>query len=387
MQHPLTETKDILSRLVAFESVSGRSNLDIVDFIRSYLTGFGIDSSLSFDETGKRANLYATIGPEVDGGVVLNGHTDVVPVTGQAWTSDPFVLAERNNRLYGRGAVDMKGFLACMLAMVPQIQAHKLSQPIHLSFCFDEENGGFGAPILVDYILSKPMRPRAAIIGEPTSMGLVTGHKAGLELRTDIIGLEAHASNPAKGANAVEAAGLFIARVVETGSRLAANPIEGSLFEPPYSSVNVGKIEGGAARNITAGSCSFDWEIRPVPGEDPYAILAEITTYAKEVLLPPMRKMAPNAQIDTVVEAEVPALLADENADAVRLIRELTGINSSSVVAFGTDGGHFERGGISTVIFGPGSIDQAHKPDEYIEKSQIRQCLDFLATLAEHQAR
>lgn len=387
MQLPLAETKEILSRLVAFESVSGRPNLDIVDYISSYLAGFGIASSISCDETGERANLYATIGPEVDGGVVLNGHTDVVPVTGQSWTSDPFILAERNGRLYGRGAVDMKGFLACMLAMVPRFQAHDLSRPIHVSFCFDEEIGGFGAPILVGDILSKPMQPRAAIVGEPTSLGLVSGHKAGLELRTEIIGFEAHASNPAKGANAIEAAGLMVARIVKTGRRMAATPVEGSLFDPPYSTVNVGKIGGGAARNITAGSCGFDWEIRPLPGVDPYAILAEITTFAEAVLLPPMQSVAQQAQIVTVVEADVPALMADENSEAVCLIRALTGTNSSSVVAFGTDGGHFERGGISTVIYGPGSIDQAHKPDEFIEVSQIEQCLGFLQKLAEHQAR
>ncbi|MEX3009783.1 acetylornithine deacetylase [Hoeflea sp. TYP-13] len=387
MHDQLSAAKEILSRLVAFESVSGRPNLEMIDYIRSYLDGFGIASSISHDDTGKRANLYATVGPAVDGGVVLNGHTDVVPVTGQNWTSDPFALAERNGRLYGRGAVDMKGFLACMLAMVPVFKAQDLNQPIHISFCFDEEIGGFGAPILVDDIESKPMRPRAAIIGEPTSMKLITGHKAGLELRTEITGLEAHASNPTKGSNAVETAALYIARILETGRRMAANPVVNSPFDPPFCTVNVGRIEGGAARNITAGSCSFDWEIRPVPGEDPHAILAEITSYADAALLPSMQKTAPHARILTIVEAEVPALNADENSDAVSLIRELTGLNSGSVVAFGTDGGHFERAGISTVVFGPGSIDQAHKPDEYVEISQIEQCLSFMHKLALHQTR
>lgn len=386
-QDTLAVTKDLLSRLVAFESLSALPNLDMIDFIRSYLDSFGVTSSISYDESGNRANLYATIGPYGDGGVVLNGHTDVVPVTGQIWTDDPFVLTDRDGRLFGRGSVDMKGFLACMLAMVPEFQAHNMNRPIHISFCFDEEIGGFGAPILVDDILSKGMVPQAVIVGEPTSMQLISGHKAGLELRTEIDGFEAHSSDPTKGVNAVEFAARFMVQILATAQQLAAKPVHGSAFEPPYTTLNIGMINGGAARNITAGSCAFDWEVRPLPGDDAHAILKELTDYADGVLLHEMRRSAPEAAIRTIIEANVPAFHADEQSDAMRLMHELTGLNSSRVVPFGTDAGYFERAGLSTVVFGPGSIDQAHKPDEYIEIDEIKKCLGFMRKLARYQAQ
>ncbi|MFD2206716.1 acetylornithine deacetylase [Kiloniella antarctica] len=383
----LTSTKEILTRLVAFESLSALSNLDMIAYIEGYLKEHGISSSISYDETGERANLYARVGPEVDGGVVLNGHTDVVPVKGQPWTENPFTLIERDNRLYGRGSVDMKGFLACTLAMVPEFKSYDLKRPVHLSFCYDEEIGGFGAPVLADDIMSKSITPSVVIVGEPTNMQLVTGHKAGFELRTEFDGLEVHSSDPRKGVNAVEFAARFIFKILEVGAELAANPLEGSPFEPPYSTCNVGQIEGGIATNITAKSCAINWEIRPIPGDDGHAILDKIGNYAESVLVPEMQAVFPEADIRTLVLADIPPLLAHDDSPAVTLIRQITGSNASEVVSFGTDAGHFEKVGLSTVVFGPGSIEQAHKPDEYIEISELECCLSFLHDLARHQSQ
>jgi acetylornithine deacetylase len=377
------EAVQVLERLVAFESISARPNLDLVGYVREYLAARGVTAHLSYDDARARANLHATIGPAVDGGVVLNGHTDVVPVEGQVWTSDPFTLTERDGRLHGRGAVDMKGFLACMLASVPAWQARPLKRPIHVSMCYDEEIGGFGAPVLVEDMGRTAPRPSVAIVGEPTGMRIVSGHKGGFEMRTMITGFEAHASDPRKGANAIVSAARFIAMLDDLGRELAAAPRVGSPFDPAWTTISVGTIHGGAARNIIAGSCVFDWELRPVPGDDGAALIARIDDYARTVLLPEMRAASPAADIRTVTEACVPPLNHEDAREAVALLCELTGQNSADVVSFGTDAGHFCNAGISTVVFGPGSIEQAHKPDEYIERSQIDACMSFLDRLGD----
>jgi acetylornithine deacetylase len=377
------EAVQVLERLVAFESISARPNLDLVGYVRDYLAARGVTAHLSYDDARARANLHATIGPAVDGGVVLNGHTDVVPVEGQVWTSDPFTLTERAGRLHGRGAVDMKGFLACMLASVPAWQARALKRPIHVSMCYDEEIGGFGAPVLVEDMGRTAPRPSVAIVGEPTGLRIVSGHKGGFEMRTMITGFEAHASDPRKGANAIVFAARFIAMLDDLGRELAAAPRAGSPFDPAWSTISVGTIHGGAARNIIAGSCAFDWELRPVPGDDGAALIARIDDYARTVLLPEMRAASPSADIQTVTEACVPPLNHEDAREAVALLSELTGQNSADVVSFGTDAGHFCNAGISTVVFGPGSIEQAHKPDEYIERSQIDACMSFLDRLGD----
>ena len=380
------EAVQVLERLVAFESISARPNLDLVGYVRDYLAARGVTAHLSYDDARARANLHATIGPAVDGGVVLNGHTDVVPVEGQVWTSDPFTLTERDGRLHGRGAVDMKGFLACMLASVPAWQGRPLKRPIHVSMCYDEEIGGFGAPVLVEDMGRTAPRPSVAIVGEPTGMRIVSGHKGGFEMRTTITGFEAHASDPRKGANAIVFAARFIAMLDDLGRELAAAPRAGSPFDPAWTTISVGTIHGGAARNIIAGSCVFDWELRPVPGDDGTALIARIDDHARTVLLPGMRAASPSADIQTETEACVPPLNHEDARAAVALLCELTGQNSADVVSFGTDAGHFCNAGISTVVFGPGSIEQAHKPDEYIERSQIAACMSFLDRLGDRLA-
>ena len=376
-----------LDRLVAFETISALPNLDIISYVQEQLQREGVKSIISYDETGKRANLHAFIGPRVDGGVVLNGHTDVVPVEGQEWMSDPFSLHQEDGRLYGRGAVDMKGFLACMIAAVPMWQQKALQKPIHICMCFDEETGGFGAPILVKDMCEKAPNPAIAIIGEPTEMQIVTAHKAGYEMRTEITGLEAHSSGPERGVNAIHFGVRFISYLLDMAEELAAQPDEDSRFEPNYTTINVGTIEGGVARNTVAGTCGFDWEIRPLPSMDGKALIARITDYAMNTLLPQMRKTHPEAEIHIEMQADVPGLGHSQAERATRLVSDITGINSTHAVPFGTDAGHFAAAGISTIVMGPGSIEQAHKPDEYIEISQIRACLEFFDKLGNHLAK
>jgi acetylornithine deacetylase len=387
MQDSVNSAVAILDRLMAFRSLPGQPNLDLIAYIRDYLAAAGIESFLSLDDTGSRANLHAWIGPAVDGGVVLNGHTDVVPVDGQAWTSDPFQLTRRDGRLYGRGSVDMKGFLACMLAAVPSFQAHPLTRPVHLTFCYDEEIGGLGAPHLVAQMAAQGPHPAVAIVGEPTNFRIVSGHKGGFEMHTEIIGLAGHASDPRKGVNAIVSAGRFVAKLESIAAQLAAEARDTSVFDPPYSTISVGTIQGGTARNVIAGHCVIDWELRPIPGEDGRAILSEIDRFAREELLPEMRATAPQASILTTEAAEVPGLDPAEAAAAVALISEITGINTSECVSFGTDAGHFCRAGISTAVFGPGSIERAHRPDEFIEERELTACLGFLDALAAWLAR
>ena len=377
----LTEAIEVLERLVAFPSLSARPNHDITGYIRDYLAGHGIGSALSYEETGERANIFATIGPDVDGGVILNGHMDVVPVEGQDWTTDPFLLTRKGDRLYGRGAVDMKGFLACVLASVPVFKAADLTRPIHIAFSFDEEIGGYGMPVLLDWMAAHAPRAEAVIVGEPTGMKIITGHKGGYEMRAEVTGLAAHSSNPAMGVSAISYAMKLIAKIEALGRARAAAPIAGSPFTPPFSTFNVGAIEGGAARNVTAGWCNFDWEYRPLPGEDGAATIAEVQACA-DALTAEMQAIDPSTGVRIITEVAVPAL-DDRNAEkAVALISEVTGLNSCDVVSFGTDAGYFSDAGLSTAVFGPGDISRAHKADEYITTGEMADGLAFLDKLA-----
>lgn len=387
MNDKVGRTVEILERLVSFPSISGRPNGEIVGYISDYLADLGIASSLSYDEAGERANLFATIGPEIDGGVVLNGHTDVVPVEGQDWSNDPFELVRRDGRLYGRGSVDMKGFLACVLGSVPTFQAMDLKVPIHIAFSFDEETGGFGMPVLLEDMARKAFRPRVVIVGEPTEMKIISGHKGGYEMRTEITGFEVHSCDPTKGVSAISYGMRLISKIDEMGRAFSANPYVGSPYDPPFATFNVGTITGGAARNATAGWCNFDWELRPMPGEDGAAAIAEIERYAMDELLPEMKAVSAQADIRVITEAPVPALDDRNAADAVAFVCEVTGLNSEGVVSFGTDAGYFSDAEYSTVVFGPGSITRAHQPDEYIEEAEISEGLRFLEKVGERLAR
>lgn len=387
MKHYCENAISHLESLVAFETVSGLSNLDIINYIQKQLLQAGIDSSISYDETGKRANLHALIGPRVDGGVLLNGHTDVVPVEGQNWSGNPFLLARRQERLYGRGSVDMKGFLACMLAAVPLWKNKNLKKPIHICMCYDEETGGFGAPVLVEDIIKNAPLPAVAIVGEPTEMQIVTAHKGAYEMRTEITGLEVHSSNPVLGVSAISYGVKFISFLLKMAEQLAAKPEENSLFDPNYTTINIGKIEGGVSSNTVAGCCTFNWEIRPLPSFDGEQLLTIIKDYADNELLPEMQKGFPDAEICIEILADVPGLDHAQAELASELVSRITGINSTQAVPFGTDAGHFAAAEISTIVMGPGSIEQAHKPDEFIEVSQIKECLSFFDKLGDELAR
>jgi len=343
---------EILEKLVSFDSISGKPTHAILEFIQAYLNEHDVKSALSYDDDGERANLFATIGPNINGGVVLNGHTDVVPVAGQSWLTDPFVLTRKGNKLHGRGSVDMKGFLACVLASVPLFKSTALKKPIHIAFTYDEEIGGFGMPVLLKSLAKNNIRPDISIVGEPTEMKLI-----------------------------------IIAKINEIAAKLAANPYPDSPFEPPYCTINVGTIEGGAARNATAGWGTFNWEFRPMPGEDGTKIIKEVEAYALNELLPAMKAVNDAADINIITEAPVPPL-DDTNAElAANFVSQITGLNSRDVVSFGTDAGYFSDDGISTVVFGPGSISRAHQPNEYIEVQELEQGLAFLEKVATKLSR
>ena len=378
----LDEAIEILDRLVGFPSISGNPNTDIVGYIKDYLENQNLDVTLSFDETEERANIFTTIGPKIDGGILLNGHTDVVPVKGQNWSTDPFRLTKKDERLYGRGSVDMKGFLACVLASVKTFKSSGLKKPVHLAFTFDEETGGFGMPPLLNQLSLERFRPEIVIVGEPTEMDIVTSHKGGDEMRTEIRGFEVHSCNPNKGVNAISTAMQLIAKIEEIGKRLADKPHANSPFAPPYSTFNVGTIDGGAARNATAGWCNFDWEYRPMPGENSRAIILEIEEFAENILLPPMKLIAPSAEIKIITEISVPAFDDELSEKAASFVAEITGKNSRSVVSFGTDAGYFSKAEYSTVVCGPGTISRAHAPNEYITTDELVQGLNFMNSIS-----
>jgi len=379
---------EMLRRLVAFDTVSANSNLALIDWVVGYLDGHGIAARLTFDETRSKANLFATIGPQdAGGGVILSGHTDVVPVAGQTWDSDPFALVERDGRLYGRGTADMKSFIAIALALVPEFKARALKRPIHLALSFDEEVGCFGAPRLIEALPQGTGRPGLVIVGEPTNMEVANAHKGCHVFATSVTGLEAHSSAPQRGVNAIVAASEIIQFIAGLAgeARAASRPASG--FEPPYTSFNIGTISGGTAMNIIARDCEFTWEFRPLPGEDSAAIRARIDAFVASDLLPRLRQTHPGADVTTRALASVPGLAAETGSPAEELARQLTGANQSTVVAYGTEAGLFQGAGIPAVICGPGSMEQGHKPNEFITLAQIEAGTEFQRRLADWACR
>jgi acetylornithine deacetylase len=341
-----------------------------------------VASELTFDDGRKKANLFATIGPEGRGGIALSGHTDVVPVDGQDWSTDPFAIAEKDGRLYGRGTSDMKSFLAVALALVPDFVERKLKTPIHLALSYDEEVGCLGVTRLIERLPEGAARPRLVVVGEPTEMRVVTAHKGCYLYRTTVTGLEAHSSAPQRGVSAIMAAGRligFIGELAEARRVAGADP----RFDPPHTTFNVGVIEGGTAFNIIARQCRFLWEFRAVPDEDAAAIEAGIDRFVSSELLPGMRRVHPAASVVTERVVAMPAFAPERDSPAEALARRLTGANETSTVAFGTEAGHFQTAGIPTVVCGPGSIDQAHQPDEFISLDQVAAGERFLRRLAD----
>ncbi len=373
----------LLEELVAFDTVSAKSNLPLIERVEAYLADLGIEATRVPNAEGDKAALFATIGPKVDGGIILSGHTDVVPVKGQRWTSDPFALRRDGDKLYGRGACDMKAFDAICLAMLPMFQKAALKKPIHLLLSYDEEIGCAGSlGTIARFGQDLPM-PAIAIVGEPTLMAVVDAHKSISHYETVVHGREAHSSDPRAGANAVEAACLLVAELYNLQAILEAEGDPSGLFQPPFSTVHVGTIEGGNARNILANECSFGWEFRGLPGADLKRALKHLQAHVDDVVLPRLKRYTPDVSIETHSEVEVPGLAADHGSAAETLAKRLTRSNKVETVSFATEAGQFQKNGISTIVCGPGSIAQAHQPDEFIEISQIEAGIAFMQRLAE----
>ncbi len=363
-------------QLIGFDTTSRGSNLALIDFVQEMLETAGARCRRTFDAARTKANLFASFGPDVPGGYVLSGHTDVVPVDGQEWSSDPFSAEIRGDKLYGRGACDMKGFIAVALALLPDIARAKLVRPIHFALSYDEEVGCAGVSGLLDDLKTAGIRPALAIVGEPTQMRVVGAHKAGAVLHTHCQGREGHSSAPEKGANAVMMAGEFVKLIDDVWSELRAD--EDPRFEPPHTTVQANMIEGGSAVNILARDAKVTWEYRALPDRDAAQVVERVRALAAATILPKYAARAAEARIETTVKASFPGLVMDEASPAVALAREITGANDVGAVAYGTEAGHFQRAGIPAVICGPGSIDQAHKADEFVALSELATCENFL---------
>jgi acetylornithine deacetylase len=377
-------SRALLESLIGFATVSRASNLDMIEFIRHYLDELGVESELFYNTERTKANLFATIGPRERGGIVLSGHTDVVPVEGQAWTVEPFRLTERDGRLYGRGTADMKGFIASVLAAVPRFVERELKLPVHLAFSYDEEVGCLGVRPMLAELERRPHRPVLCLIGEPTELKPVLGHKGKLAMRCQVKGAPCHSAYAPYGVNAIQYAARMIGRLEEIGEQLAQPEHHDERFDPPFSTVQTGVIKGGRALNIVPAECEFDFEVRALPGFDARRVADELQTYAEAELLPKMRAVKSNADIRFQSLSTYPGLATSPDSEAARLLALLSGSNEFGTVAFGTEGGLFEHAGIPAVVCGPGSMDQGHKPDEFVTVEQLSDCDAMLARLVDY---
>ena len=370
----------ILTDLIAFKTVSGEDNNSLINYCDEILKKLGATSFKTFDNEKKRVNLFATLKAKKSNSkkpIILSGHTDVVPVS-KSWSTDPFKATIKGNKLYGRGACDMKGFIACALAYAPIYSKTNLDRDIHFSFTFDEETACQGAPILIEELKKKGIKDGICIIGEPTNMKIIDAHKGCYEYTTYFEGLAGHSSAPHKGVSAVEYAARYVNKLIELRQKLIDRAPKDSIFDPPYSTLQIGGIFGGIAHNVIADKCHVNWETRPVVKEDGVFLNSELDKYANEVLLPEMRKIYPNSSIKKKIIGEIIGFDRDTKSDACELVSSLTGDNSREVVSFGTEAGLFQEIGISTVVCGPGSIEQAHKVDEYIILDELKKCLNLL---------
>lgn len=374
----IDETKRILSDLIAFPTISAGSNLDMIAYLADHLENCGAQVDVLSDETGRKANLFATLGPRCDGGIVLSGHTDVVPITDQDWTTDPFEAVERDGAIYGRGTCDMKGFIAATLAMAPTFARKVRDRPLHFAFTYDEETGCIGAGHLVKDLKARSIKPSLAIIGEPTNMRIIEGHKGCHEYSTHFQGLEGHGSAPDLGVNAIEYAVRYVTRLLDLRDQLKGRSPDKSPFDPPWTTVNVGALQGGHVHNVIAPKARVDWEMRPVQPSDAAFVKNALRAYCEDTLLPAMRTIHPDASIVTEVIGEVAGLMPVDENEAVKIVSELTGANTTDVVSFGTEAGIFQSFGMDVVVCGPGSIEQAHKAEEFIAIDQLSQCLKML---------
>ena len=371
-----THTRQLLQTLVGFDTTSRESNLQLIEFVRDYLAGFGVASELIYNEERSKANLFASIGPVQLPGIVLSGHTDVVPVDGQAWSVPPFALTERDGKLFGRGTADMKGYIACVLALVPELVKADLRQPVHIALSYDEEVGCLGVRSLLKVLEQRPVKPMLCIIGEPTELKPVLGHKGKLAMRCDVHGEACHSAYAPYGVNAIEHAAELIGELGRIGQRLRATQDE--RFDPPFSTVQTGVIRGGKALNIVPADCRFDFEIRALPSQNPGEVADELKAYAEQQVLPRMQTVSAQSAIRFTELSAYPGLVTDQHSQAAELIAAFCGSRAFGTVAFGTEGGLFDAVGIPTVVCGPGSMDQGHKADEFVSVEQLDGCDDML---------
>ena len=379
-EHLFKNSVKILTDLISFKTISGEDNNSLIDYCDDILKKIGASSFRTFDDDKKRVNLFATIKAKNSSNkksIIFSGHTDVVPVS-KGWSTDPFIATIKNNKLYGRGSCDMKGFIACTLAFAPIYSETNLDRDIHFSFTFDEETACQGAPILIEELKKRNITDGICIIGEPTNMKIIDAHKGCYEYTTYFEGLAGHSSAPDKGVSAVEYASRYVNRLIELRERLVERAPKDSIFDPPHSTLSIGGIFGGIAHNVIADKCHVNWETRPVVKEDAIFLNKELDKYANEILLPEMIKVYPNSSIKKKIIGEIVGFDREAKSDACELISSLTGDNSRQVVSFGTEAGLFQEIGISTVVCGPGSIEQAHKIDEYIILDELKKCLKLL---------
>tara|TARA_Y100000590_G_scaffold24129_1_gene27492 strand:- start:4006 stop:5193 length:1188 start_codon:yes stop_codon:yes gene_type:complete len=370
----------ILTDLIAFKTISGENNSQLIDYCDSILNKLGAESFRTFDNEKKRVNLFSTLKSKngnTKKPIILSGHTDVVPVS-KGWSSDPFLATIKNDKLYGRGSCDMKGFIACTLAYAPILSSSNLDRDIHFSFTFDEETACKGAPILIKELKKRGITNGICIVGEPTNMKIIDSHKGCYEYTTHFEGLAGHSSQPHKGVSAVEYAARYVNKLVELREELKKREPDNSIFDPPYSTLQVGGIFGGIAHNVIADKCHVNWETRPVIKEDAIFLNSEIDKFTNETLLPEMKKVYSNSSIKKEIIGEIIGFDRLENSEACEFVSSITGDNSRAVVSFGTEAGLFQEIGISTVVCGPGSIEQAHKIDEFVKLDELKKCLHFL---------
>jgi acetylornithine deacetylase len=380
---PSKEALDLVKKLVSFDTTSRDSNLALIEWVRSYFDGLGIKSHLVFDETGKKANLWATVGPVDRPGLVLSGHTDVVPIDGQEWTVAPFEPMERDGKLFGRGTTDMKSFVGVCLSLAPELVRRKLDKPVHFAFSYDEEVGCLGVRRLLADLQARGIRPMGCVVGEPTNMKVIRAHKGKISVRAHVRGFECHSSLAPRGVNAVNYAARALGYLIDMGERLATEGPFDEEFDIPFTTVHTGVIHGGTALNIVPKDCHFDFEFRHLPVHDPRKLLAEFQAYVRETLEPKMQAVAPGTGFSFEDISTIPGLKGDEDSEITQAAKAASGGNATGKVAFGTEAGLFEAIGIPTVICGPGDIDQAHKPDEFVALEQIASCEQFLRRLVE----
>ncbi len=370
----------ILTDLISFKTISGEDNTKLIDYCDNILNDIGATSFRTYDSEKKRVNLFSTIKSKKTQNkipIILSGHTDVVPVS-PGWSTDPFKATIKEDKLYGRGACDMKGFIACALAFAPIFSKSNLDRDIHFSFTFDEETACIGAPILIKELKKRGINNGICIVGEPTNMKIIDAHKGCYEYTTYFEGLAGHSSQPQKGVSAVEYAARYVNKLIELREKLKDRAPKKSIFDPPFSTLQIGGIFGGIAHNVIADKCYVNWETRPVVKEDGVFLNLELDKYVNEILLPEMKKIYPNSSIKKEIIGEIIGFDRLENSEACEFVSGITGDNSREVVSFGTEAGLFQEIGISTAVCGPGSIEQAHKIDEFIKLEEINKCLKFL---------